>query len=98
MFFCAKLGPQNQNVQFKPKFGIKINLNMQNSIVVFTFCVLDRKYPFWANLFQKIKIVSLSSNFVPRLIWIEKFKGLVHFFRSRPAIFVQKSIWHFDDC
>ena len=29
-------------------------------MVVFTFSVLDRKQHFWANLVQKIKIVSLS--------------------------------------
>ena len=42
---------------------------MQNSIVI-TFFVLDRKHPFWANLVQKIKIVSLSRNLVPRIIRI----------------------------
>ena len=33
---------------------------MQNSMVVFIFSVLNRKHPFWANLVQKIKIVSLN--------------------------------------
>ena len=42
------------------KFGTSTNLNMQNSMVVFTVAVLDQKYPFWANFAQKIKIVSLS--------------------------------------
>ena len=32
-------------------------------MVVFTFSVLDRKQPFWANLIQKIKIVTLSLKF-----------------------------------
>ena len=32
--------------------------------------VFDRKHPFWANLVQKVKIVSLSWNLVPRLIRI----------------------------
>ena len=41
---------------------------MQNSMVVFTFSVLDQKNPFLANLAQKIKIVSLSWNLIPRLI------------------------------
>ena len=36
------------------------------------FSVLDQKYPFWAKLVQKIKIVSLSQNLVSRLIWICK--------------------------
>ena len=53
---------------------------MQNSVVVFSFSVLDRKNPFWANLVQKIKIVSLSWNLVPRLIRILEFNGDLHFF------------------
>ena len=47
---------------------------MQSSIVVFAFAFLDVKHPFWANLVQKIKIVSLSWNLVPRLIWICRIK------------------------
>ena len=43
------------------------NSNIQNSIMVLTFSALDWKYGFWTNLFQKIKIVSLSRNLVPRL-------------------------------
>ena len=39
-------------------------------MVVFTFSVLDQKDPFWANLVEKIKIVSLSQNLVPRPIRI----------------------------
>ena len=37
-----------------------------------TFSVFGRKYSFCANLFQKIKIVSLNWNFVTRLIRISK--------------------------
>ena len=37
---------KNQNYQFKIKFGPKTNSNMQNSMVVFAFSVLDRKHPF----------------------------------------------------
>ena len=58
--FLGKFGPKNQNCQFKLKFGTKPNSNMQNSMVVFTFSVLDRKHPIRANLVQKIKIVSLN--------------------------------------
>ena len=39
-------------------------------MVMFTFSVFDRKYLFWADLVQKIKIVNLSWNFVFRLIQI----------------------------
>ena len=35
------------------------NLNMLNSAVMFTFSDFDRKYHFWVDLVQKIKIVSL---------------------------------------
>ena len=43
---------------------------MQNSMVMFIFFVFDRKYPFWANLVQKVKIISWSWNLVPTLIQI----------------------------
>ena len=61
-------GPKNQNYQFKLKFGTYTNSNMQNSMVIFTFSVFDRKYSFWANLVQKVKIISLSWNLLSRLI------------------------------
>ena len=41
------------------KYGAQPNQNMQNSVMLFTFFVFDRKYLFWANMVQKIKIVSL---------------------------------------
>ena len=63
----GKLGPKNQNCQFKLKFGTFTNSNMQNSIVLSTFSVLDGKHPFWATLVQKIKVASFSWNLVPRL-------------------------------
>ena len=44
--FLGKLGPKNQNCQFKLKFGTYTNSNMQNSMVVFTFSVLDQKQSF----------------------------------------------------
>ena len=40
------------------------NSNMQNSMMLFTFFVFEWKYPFWANLVQKVKIVSLRLNLV----------------------------------
>ena len=58
--FWVKFGPKNQNCQFKLNIGTKTNSNMQNSIALFTFSVLDWKHPFRANLVQKIKVVSLS--------------------------------------
>ena len=38
--FSGKFGPKNQKCQFKLKFGTLINLNIQNSVVMFTFSVL----------------------------------------------------------
>ena len=60
--FLGEPGTKNQNFQFKLKFGTYTKLNMENSMVVFTFSVLDRKNlaQKWANLVPKIKIVSLS--------------------------------------
>ena len=66
--FLGKFGPKNQNYQFNLNFGTLTNSNMENSIVVFTFSVLDWKL-FLGNFGPKIKIVSLSWNLIPRLIW-----------------------------
>ena len=41
---------------------------MQNSMGMFTFSVFNTKHFFWANLIQKIKIVNLTWNLVPKLI------------------------------
>ena len=49
-------------------------------MVLFTFSVLDQKYPFCKNFVQKNKIVSVTSNLVLRLIWICKLNIAVHFF------------------
>ena len=79
------------------KFGIYITSNMENSIVLFTFFVLGRKHSFLANLVQKIKLVRLSWNSVPRLIRICEFNGDAHFFvldqiDTFVANLVQKSV------
>ena len=64
----GQIWSKNQNCHFKLKFGTYSNSNMQNSMVMFILSVFDWKYPFWANLVQKIKIVTLSWNLVPTLI------------------------------
>ena len=46
------------------------NSKLQNSIVKFTVSVFNRKYPFWANSLQIIKILSLNWNLVPKIISI----------------------------
>ena len=47
-------------IRVKLGFDASTNSNMQNSLVIFTFSVLEQKYLFWANLVQKIDIFSLS--------------------------------------
>ena len=42
--FLGKSGQKNQTRKFQRKFGTKTNLNMWNSIVMFTFLVFERKY------------------------------------------------------
>ena len=69
---------------FKLKLITKNNSNIKNSLVVFTFSVLDRKHSFWENLVQKVKIFSLSKNVVLRLIQYAQFSGAVYFFSFRP--------------
>ena len=39
---------------------------------IFTFSVFGWEYTFWTNLVQKFKIVSLSWNFLPKVIQIFK--------------------------
>ena len=50
------------------KFGTIANSNMQKSVVVFTFLVLDWIHHFWENFVQTIKIVTLCENLVHKLI------------------------------
>ena len=68
--FLGKFCPKHQNSHFKLKFGTYTSSNMQNSMAMFIFFVFDRKYLFWANLVQKVKIISWSWNLVARLIRI----------------------------
>ena len=42
--FLSKKKTKNQTGQFKLIFGDQVNLNMQRSIVMFTFSVFDQKY------------------------------------------------------
>ena len=70
MPFLSKFGPKFQNCQYKLKFGALTNLNMQNSMALFSVSVFNWKYSFWANLVRAIKIVHLRLNLAPRLIQI----------------------------
>ena len=49
----GKFGQENQNCLLKLKFGTYANSNMQNLVVMFTFSIFDRNYPFWTNLVKK---------------------------------------------
>ena len=60
----GQFGPKSWNCQFNVKLDPYTNSNMQNSMVMFTFYIFSRKYHFWANLVQKIKIVSLRWNLI----------------------------------
>ena len=70
--FMDKFRPKNQNYQLKQKFLSLTNSNIQNSMVMFTLSVFNRKHSFWANLFPKFKIVYLKWKLVPKLIQICK--------------------------
>ena len=59
-YLLGKFSPKIQNCQFKLIFGTMTNSNLQNSILMFTFSVFDRKYSFWANFIPKFKIISLA--------------------------------------
>ena len=56
----GKFGSKNQNCQFKLKFRTLTNLNMQISMDLFTFFLLEGKHPFLTNSVQKMRIVTLS--------------------------------------
>ena len=58
--FCALVRPSTLASPPVKKMSLfSSNLNVQNSVVMFTFSDFDRKYPFWVNLVQKIEIFSL---------------------------------------
>ena len=64
MLQWSKFGPKNQNCQFKLKFDTYTKLNMQNSVVLFTFSVFDSKYHFRSYLIQiKRETISFGLNF-----------------------------------
>ena len=70
IYFLDKFGPNHQNCQFYLKFATKSKLNIQNSMMMFSFSVFDWEHLLWANLVQILKIVSLNWNLVPWLIHI----------------------------
>ena len=91
MPILGKFGPKNQNCQFKVKLDTWTNSNMQNSMVIFSSFFFDRKYPFWANSVQNVKIIALSRNLVASLIPICRIQScyLLFAFLTRNTFFVQ---------
>ena len=61
--------------------------------VAFTFSVFDRKYHFWVNLVQKIKIINLSWNLVLRLIRIWRIQWWCSFFLFSTRNTLCEQIW-----
>ena len=55
-------------------------------MMMFRFSIFNQKYPFWANLFQQFKIVSLGWNLVPRLIQICSIQWWCSLFCFSPGI------------
>ena len=68
--FFGKFVPKNQNYQFKLKFAAQTNSNMQNSMVLFTFSVSDRKYRFLSKFGTKIQNCLFKVNFISSLVRI----------------------------
>ena len=65
-----EFGAKNQNYQFRLEFSTRTNSNMQDSMVMFTFSIFHWKCPFWDNLVEKLKIVSLKWILIASLIQI----------------------------
>ena len=88
-WWCSLFLFQNGNTLFG-----QIWSNMQNSMVMFTFSVFDWKYPFRANLVQKINVVSLTWNFILRLIQVRRIQWWCSLllFQSGNTLFGQ--IWY----
>ena len=73
-YFLRKYGPKKLSCQFKLKSGTYTNSNIEieSSIMMFTFSFLDHKYLFKANLVKKIEIIKLGYNLLPKPIRICK--------------------------
>ena len=73
--FFGKFDSKIQNSQLKLKFGTQTNSNMQNSMVIFNFSVLNWKYTFWANLVTLWRcslFLFQTRNFLFEQIWSKK--------------------------
>ena len=61
--FWGKFGPNNQNCNFKLKFGTYTNSNMQNSMVMFIFFVFWLEIPFLGKFCPKSQNYQLKPKF-----------------------------------
>ena len=57
LHFLHKFGHNDQNSLFKMKFGIQANFEYAEFVGDDCFSDSKQKYPFWTNLFQKLKII-----------------------------------------
>ena len=86
-YLFGKFSQTFLNCLLKMKFGIQFKSNMLHLMGIFTFSVLDQKYPFWA-----YKICCFKWNLVPRLIRISWIRcWLSRFVWSNNTLFGQ--IW-----
>ena len=88
----GQIWSKNMSGTFRLKFATKTNSSMQNSMVVFTFPILENAF-FLTNLVKKIKIATLRRNFVPRQFKYADFNGDVHFFYFRLQVTFFEQIW-----
>ena len=61
--FLGKFGLENQNFQFKVKFGTDTNWNMQNSMVMFILFYFGLKTPFLGKFGPKNQNCQFQLNF-----------------------------------
>ena len=57
----GKFSQQKQNRQSKQIFVTQTNFNIPDSMAMFTFSVLDQKYPFWVKFGPKNQNFQLES-------------------------------------
>ena len=93
-FLCIDLAKYTRASLLARKMSLfSSNLNMQNSVVMFTFSDFDRQYHFWVNLLQKIKIVSLFWNLMPEIIWICRIQWRCYIFLVFIGVTLFGKIW-----
>ena len=89
----GQIWSKNQTYYFKLKFGGQPNSSLEKLMMLFTFFVFDWKYPFGANLVQKIKIFSLRWNLILRIIRICKTQWWCSLFSFSTGNTIFMQIW-----